>query len=103
MKNNKTFKKNKRHQKRPFLSLILILFGTVMLIFLVVNLVNAKNKPYSSPLVTGKPNLRVDKNMVDLGNVKLGEWVTVTFKLTNVGDQALDITDKPYVEVIKGC
>ncbi len=53
--------------------------------------------------VNGSPKLKVDKEHVDLGDVRLGEWVTVSFDLTNVGDQPLRFQDTPYIEVVAGC
>ncbi len=43
------------------------------------------------------------KEQVDLGNVQLGQTVKVSFLVTNVGDQPLRFSDKPYVEVVEGC
>ena len=53
--------------------------------------------------VNGAPGIKVDKEQVDLGNVKLGQTVKVMFKVTNVGDQALRFNEQPYIEVVEGC
>jgi hypothetical protein len=53
--------------------------------------------------VKGAPHLKVDRQKVNLGDVKLGQTVEVAFKLTNVGDQPLRFTDAPFVEVAAGC
>jgi len=53
--------------------------------------------------VRGAPSLQVDRDKVDLGNVRLGETVSVSFELANTGDQPLYFTGKPYVEVVEGC
>lgn len=53
--------------------------------------------------VSGSPSLMVDRERVDLGDVPLNETVQVSFQLTNVGDQTLRFTDKPYIEVVEGC
>lgn len=53
--------------------------------------------------VTGQPRLKVDRQAIDLGEVPLGQVVEVAFVLTNVGDQPLQITQAPYVEVVEGC
>lgn len=45
----------------------------------------------------------VDQDKIDLGNVPLGQSVTVKFTLTNVGDQPLSFTQKPYIQVAEGC
>jgi hypothetical protein len=59
-------------------------------------------EPYT-PEVTGAPAVQVDKQVVDLGNIRLGKWVNTSFQVTNVGDQPLRLTQKPYVEVKEGC
>jgi hypothetical protein len=53
--------------------------------------------------VKGQARLKVDREKLDFGEVKLGQTVTAAFTLTNVGDQALRITEKPKVEVVEGC
>ena len=53
--------------------------------------------------VQGAPSLKVDKEKLDFGDVKLGTWVEAEFTLTNVGNQPLQFTDQPYIEVVEGC
>jgi hypothetical protein len=53
--------------------------------------------------VTGQPRLKVDREVVDLGDVPLGRTVEAAFVLTNVGDEPLRVTDPPYAEVVEGC
>jgi hypothetical protein len=53
--------------------------------------------------VKGSPSLKVDQEKIDLGDVKLGKTVEVTFMLTNVGDQPLRFSKAPYIEVAEGC
>ncbi len=60
----------------------------------------AKNIPIE---VSGRPSLKVDRDFVDFGNVRLGKVVSVSFNLANVGDQILSFNNKPYVEVVEGC
>jgi hypothetical protein len=55
------------------------------------------------PQVNGQPARQVDKEKVDFGDVKLGQTVEAKFAVTNVGDQPLRFTAKPYIEVIEGC
>lgn len=47
--------------------------------------------------------LSVDPPRIDLGDVKLGQSVTVVFTLTNTGGSALRFTEAPYIEVKEGC
>ncbi|HLA99250.1 MAG TPA: hypothetical protein VJL34_12405 [Anaerolineales bacterium] len=53
--------------------------------------------------VSGAPALRVDQEMIDFGDVPLDQIVSAEFKLTNVGDRPLRISEKPYIEVVEGC
>ncbi len=53
--------------------------------------------------VNGAASLKVDKEQVDLGDVRLGQTVQVSFQLTNVGDQPLRFSEQPYIEVVEGC
>ncbi len=51
----------------------------------------------------GGPRLAVDRNRIDLGDVKLGSTVQAAFQLTDAGDRPLSIMEKPSVEVLEGC
>ena len=53
--------------------------------------------------VSGQPSLKVDRDFVDFGDVPLGEVISVSFDVANVGDQTLNFKSKPYVEVLEGC
>ena len=52
---------------------------------------------------TGAPKLAVDREKIALGDIKLGKTVRVDFRLTNTGQQPLQILEAPYVEVVQGC
>ena len=87
------------NNRLPFL---LVLGGLVILIGA---LFFAFRKPAAPniPEVIGKPSLKVDKQKVDLGNMKLGSTAFVSFELKNVGDQVLEISQVPTIQVIEGC
>jgi hypothetical protein len=74
-------------------------------ILIAVVLVGGNNQTPSNyvPEVKGSPAVKVDKEKVDLGAVKLGQTVSVSFDVTNVGDQPLRFKEQPYVEVVEGC
>ena len=99
-KNSKKLTHGKKKQPWP----MILLFGSGLL--LVIGAFFAFNKP-SRPKVgieiTGSPSLNVDKEKVDLGDVKLDQTVQVSFQLTNVGDQTIKFTKAPYIEVLEGC
>jgi hypothetical protein len=66
---------------------------------------SSSNSPSASftPEAKGAPRLKADKQKVDLGNVKLGQTVQVSFDITNTGDQPLRFAKDPFVEVVEGC
>lgn len=59
--------------------------------------------PSVSIEVKGAPKLKVDREVVDLGDVKLGKTVSVSFQIANAGDKTLRFASPPYVEVAAGC
>lgn len=98
--------RNRRPQAqagRPFWPIALLVAAAGLLVLAVYFLASAIAQPAAAVEVNGSPRLRVDREVVDLGVVKLGKTVQVDFKLTNVGDQTLTFTEDPYVEVVEGC
>jgi hypothetical protein len=75
-------------------AVVLIVGGVVML--------SAQTAP-ASPAVAGVPRLAVDRTTVDEGYVKFGTPVHETFRLSNVGNQPLQILGTPRVELVQGC
>jgi hypothetical protein len=59
--------------------------------------------PSFTPEVEGAPSLKVDKEIINFGDVQLNTSVTAAFKLTNVGDKTLRFTEQPYIELKDGC
>lgn len=60
--------------------------------------------PNFEPEVTGAPRLEVlPQDVIDYGEVKLGEVVTTVYTVRNVGDQPLTILGEPRVELVEGC
>ncbi|PKO16633.1 MAG: hypothetical protein CVU39_07360 [Chloroflexi bacterium HGW-Chloroflexi-10] len=98
----KISKKQNILHKRNQLPLFLALGGIAVLLIAAFFAFQKKATPYT-PEVSGTPSLKVDKERVDLGEVKLGQTVQVSFGLKNVGDQPLKFSDVPYVEVKEGC
>ena len=93
----------KQKQRFPIWLPLIIVAGVVLI---VVALVSGNNAAPAAPAaieVTGTPALKVDRDKVDFGDVKLGQTVQVSFEVTNVGDQPLTFKEKPYVEVVEGC
>jgi hypothetical protein len=59
--------------------------------------------PAVAPEVSGSPRLAVDKTVVDEGYVPYNQMVRSTFRLSNVGDQPLQIQGEPQVQLVEGC
>ncbi|MCJ7531356.1 MAG: DUF1573 domain-containing protein [Anaerolineales bacterium] len=93
--------KHGKARSRPW-PLFLVLGGVLLI---AITLLFTFRKPASSYTaeVKGGPHLKADKELVDLGDVKLGTPVKVSFQLTNVGDRTLRFKEPPYVEVKEGC
>ncbi|MHB1449060.1 MAG: hypothetical protein ACYC6E_13025 [Bellilinea sp.] len=54
--------------------------------------------------VTGAPKIKVEQEVIDYGDVKLGGMpIRTVVKVTNVGDQPLRFKEAPYIEVLEGC
>jgi ABC-type transporter Mla subunit MlaD len=98
----KPYARKHKRQNKAWIPLAVML-GGVLLIALAFWGLNARPTPRANVEVTGAPALKTDKEKVDLGDVKLGQVVEVSFQLTNVGDQTLRFTKPPYVEVVEGC
>jgi len=62
----------------------------------------AKNTSFK-PEVTGAAALKPDQEKINLGEVHLGNTVSASFQLTNVGDQPLHFAKAPYIQVVEGC
>ena len=99
---SKKFQKKRQRQRVKWLP-ILIALGGLLLVGLAFLALRDKPTPGAAIEVTGAPSLKVDKEKVDLGDVKLGKTVEVSFQLTNVGDETLRFEEQPYIEVMEGC
>jgi len=53
--------------------------------------------------VQGQAAIRVDRQEINFGDVKLNVQKTFTITVTNVGDQPLRFAQAPYIEVVEGC
>jgi len=80
-------------------ALLVIIIGVVLFA-----LTGRGSSGTSSPAqVTGQAKLAVDQQKIDFGKVPLDIPIKATFKLSNVGDQPLQILNQPVVEVKQGC
>lgn len=103
MSHSKVRKNYKHGRRRTPWPLILLVGGGLLLIITAISVLNRPSQAKVPIEVSGSPSLKVDKQKVDLGNIKLGRTVDVTFEITNVGDQTLRFSKVPYIEVAQGC
>lgn len=99
---SKKYSRSRRKQNPTWLP-ILAVAGGILLLALATFALRNDATPKAQVEVKGSPSLKANKEKVDLGNVKLGQTVEVSFQLTNVGDQTLRFTEAPYIEVMEGC
>ena len=98
-----TRKKAAQQKKRPIGPLLIALGGLLLLGALAWSFWPSAKISASKAQVTGAAALRSDKEKIDLGDVRLGNTVSASFQLTNVGDQPLHFTKAPYIQVVEGC
>ena len=104
-KSNRTAKKNRQRPAKSKLPVLLLSGGVLMLVFAAFAILGG-NRPSGSSIpaeVEGRPALKTDQEKVDLGDVRLGEWVSASFELTNAGDKPLRFSKQPYIQVLEGC
>lgn len=95
-------KSRQAQRQQDKLPLMMTLAGVVILLIAAFFAFQKKPAPFT-PEVTGRPGLKADKEKVDLGDVKLGQTVQVSFEIKNVGDQPLKFSRAPSIEVKEGC
>ena len=87
---------------------LLILMVAIGILFVVVGIegaIGGKESMADPSLVefNGHPNLKVDRELIDFGDVRLNTNLAFDIKLTNVGDKPLKFSRTPYIEVKEGC
>jgi hypothetical protein len=105
MKDTKKTYRNSRKRKRtkrPW-QLLLVLSGLILVAVGIFSTGRKDETPRVPIEVKGQPNLKVDQELVDFGEVKFEQPVYATFTLTNTGDQTLHFNEQPYIEVLEGC
>lgn len=96
----------RRRKKQQRKTLTIMIIGSLLLVtagIMIGKSVLAKKAEQSLIVVSGQPSLEVDQEFIDYGDVKLNTNKSFTIRLTNVGDQPLNISEVPIVEVREGC
>lgn len=80
-----------------------VIAGAAVLLVVIGLAVWWSSSTSGSPQAGGAPRLAVDRTTIDDGYVKFDTPVEATFKLSNTGQQAIQILGEPQVELIEGC
>lgn len=109
MKRGKSYRQNRSRRKKGMvggrLPLLLALGGLIMIVISAILIKNYSQPENPDVLleVSGAPRLKVDRKELDFGDVRVGQVVEASFTLANVGDQPLQFSQPPYVELAAGC
>ncbi len=95
--------KPKPRSRQSLLPLWLALAGLALVLVAGWAILSGSAQSKASIVVKGAPRLKVEKDTIDHGNLKLGNPVRDDIRVTNVGDQPLVFTQTPYIEVKEGC
>ena len=95
--------KPKTKPQRNLTPLWLALAGVGLVLVALFALWNNDRQQKANVQVTGSPSLKVDQEVFDYGDVKLGTPVKTDVRVTNVGDQPLRFTEAPYIEIKAKC
>ncbi len=93
-----------RKAKRKNVPVWLILSGIGLILVALVVFLSSIGPKKADIEVTGAPKLKVEQDIYNYGDVKLGGVpIRTVVTVTNVGDQPLRFKEAPYVEVLEGC
>src|SRR5512147_1889087 len=94
---SKRLARKRRRVQRTWL--VMILSGIILVGLAFLTLRGSQNSQSLAAIeVHGSASLKADQEQIDLGDVKLGQTVQASFRLTNVGDQPLRFSEQPFIE-----
>lgn len=84
---------------------IVLVGGGILLVALAYFALRDRGQPGAdvNPQAGGSPNITVEPAVIDMGDIKLGTPVKASFTVTNAGNQPLQLTEDPYIELVEGC
>jgi hypothetical protein len=95
-------RKGQEQRKKRWVLPVLLGVGSLLLIAAAVLALG--QKPGPANLEAGEaPLLAVDREKVDLGDMKFDQPAEVSFEITNTGADTLQFLEQPYIEVKEGC
>jgi hypothetical protein len=93
-------KKQERQTKKKKSSWPMVVLGGVLVIAAAFYFAN---RPGLSKHGSGPPEIAVDHQKIDYGDVRFGTNKSFDIKVTNVGGAVLRFSREPYLEVLAGC
>jgi len=109
-------KRRRKHQKRPGAAprvntqprrwrlrwIVVVAVGLVIAAAAAGNW-RGRQAPALDPIPGGTPTLLVTPESIDLGDVRLDQWVSASLRVMNVGTGTLRFQAPPWVTVVEGC
>lgn len=83
-------------------------FVSAVLVVTLIGAVAAGFRRTASPAASarahdGAPKLVIDKDVIDFGAVPYRKMIEAKFEISNGGREVLEVTEAPFIEVVKGC
>ncbi len=90
-------KKKPRQQNKFPAPLLALVGGGILLVAIALFFV------FGGAYGGGTPQLSVDQERIDYGDVTFNTPKTFAIKVTNTGDGVLRFKETPYIQVLEGC
>ena len=101
---SKKLRKKRQQRKKRQKMIWMISAGLLLVVSAVFVFVKNANRINPELIeVQGRPAVKVDQELIDYGYKKWNTNLAFEINVTNVGDQTLRFSEKPYVEVLEGC
>ena len=95
--------KPKKKSQKSRMPLWLTLAGLALVLIAGLVIWSGNRQTKANVEVKGAPRLSVETDKIDHGNLKLGTPIRDNIRIANIGDQPLQFTKAPYIEVVEGC
>lgn len=93
-------KKTRKQKEKSRIPLIIAIAGGILVVAAGIFLATRGG---GSPQSGGTPEIVVDNEVIDYGDVKLDTPLEFTINITNTGDGVLRFKEAPYIQVQEGC
>jgi len=93
-------KKSRKQKEKSRLPLIIAIAGGILVVATGIFLATRGG---GNPQSDGTPEIVVDNEVIDYGDVKLDTPLAFTISISNMGDGVLRFKEAPYIQVQEGC